>query len=327
MTVTSHARAVRLTNIPVGQPCRGDFSVADLPVPAPGPGELAIRALWVSVDPYLMMPIRAGKFEDGRIRSRIIARVEQSCAPGFSKGDLVLGFARWQQHDCVPATEMRRLQPRAPLPAYLGIAGHSGFTAMLGVRILAPQPGQTVTVSSAAGIVGSIACQLAAAAGARVVAIAGGAKAERIAALYGLAAGVDPATDDFALRLNAAAPSGIDRHFENVGARILDPVLGLANETARVALCGLIQHYGDDAPVCLANFRKILTSGITITPFSIYRHEDEYPQALAVLEEMVLDGRLHAPEQVHTGLEAIPDAFLAMLGGDGIGKHVVRLAD
>jgi NADPH-dependent curcumin reductase CurA len=222
---------------------------------------------------------------------------------------------------------MRRLQPRAPLPAYLGIAGHSGFTAMLGVRILAPQPGQTVTVSSAAGIVGSIACQLAAAAGARVVAIAGGAKAERIAALYGLAAGVDHAADDFPQRLAAACPQGIDRHFENVGARILDPVLGLANQAARVALCGLIQHYGDDAPVCLANFRKILINSIAITPFSIYRHEDEYPQALAVLEEMVLDGRLHAPEQVHTGLEAIPDAFLAMLAGDGIGKHVVRLAD
>jgi NADPH-dependent curcumin reductase CurA len=327
MTGISQARAVRLTTMPAGQPQRGDFSIADMPVPAPGPGELTIRALWVSVDPYLMMPIRAGKFEDGRIRSRIIARVEQSRAPGFSEGDLVLGFARWQQHDCVKATEMRRLQPRAPLPAYLGIAGHSGFTAMLGVRLLAPQPGQTVTVSSAAGIVGSIACQLATASGARVVAIAGGAKAERIAALYGLAAGVDHGTDDFASRLAAAAPNGIDRHFENVGARILDPVLGLANQAARVALCGLIQHYGDDAPVCLANFRKILTSGVAITPFSIYQHEDEYPQALAVLEEMVLDGRLHAPEQVHLGLEAIPDAFLAMLAGDGIGKHVVRLAD
>jgi NADPH-dependent curcumin reductase CurA len=327
MTGTGHARAVRLTNIPAGQPARGDFSIADVPVPVPGPGELAIRALLVSVDPYLMMPIRAGKFEDGRIQSRIIARVEQSCAPGFSAGDLVLGFARWQQHDCVPATEMRRLEPRAPLTAYLGIAGHSGFTAMLGVRILTPQPGQTITVSSAAGIVGSIACQLAAAAGARVVAIAGGHKAERIAGLYGLAAGVDHAAEDFAMRLKAACPTGIDRHFENVGARILDPVLGLANPTARIALCGLIQHYGDDAPVCLANFRKILTNGIGITPFSIYRHEDEYPQALAVLEEMVLDGRLHAPEQVHAGLEAIPDAFLAMLAGDGIGKHVVRLAD
>jgi len=296
-----------------------------VPVPPPAAGEIVIRALWVSVDPHLVMPIRAGKFEDGPIRSRIIAKVEQSCAPGFAPGDLVLGFARWQVHDCVPAAEMRLLRPRAPLQAYLGIAGHSGFTAMLGVRSLAPQPGHTVTVSSAAGIVGSIACQLAKSAGARVVAIAGGAKADRIATLYGLAAGIDHAAADFTQRLAAACPDGIDRHFENVGAHILDPVLALANETARIALSGLIQHYGDDAPVCLVNFRQLLLKTISITPFSIYRHDDEYPAALVELENMVLAGTLHAPEQVHEGFASIPDALLAMLAGDGIGKHVVRV--
>jgi NADPH-dependent curcumin reductase CurA len=323
----STSLSIRLSHVPAGHPVAGDFTIEDVAVPPPAAGELAIRALWVSVDPYLMMPIRADKFPDGRIRSRIIARVEQSCAPGFAPGDLVLGFARWQTHDCVPADEMRLLRPRAPLQSYLGIAGHSGFTAMLGVRILAPQPGQTVTVSSAAGIVGSVACQLAKSAGARVVAIAGGAKAERIAAMYGLAAGIDHTAADFAQRLKTACPDGIDRHFENVGARILDPVLGLANAAAHIALCGLIQHYGDEAPICLENFRKILFKTISLTPFSLYRHENEYPAALEQLENMVLAGTLHAAEQVHEGFAAIPHAFLAMLAGDGIGKHVVRVSE
>lgn len=321
------ATGIRLTAAPVGIPARDDFDFARYDVPPPGDGELSIRALMVSVDPYLMMPIRSGGFPDGRVRSRIIARVETSRAPGFAPGDLVLGFARWQDRDCVAAADMRRLDPAVPLSAYLGIAGHSGFTAMVGMNLLDPQPGQTVVVSSAAGMVGLVACQLAKRAGARVVAIAGGGKAERVAHLYGLAAGIDHSAPDFPVLLASACPNGVDRHFENVGAKILDPVLELANDTARIALCGLIQHYGDDGPICLSHFRKILLKGVSILPFSIYRHEEDYPAALRDLEAMILSGALHAPETIHDGFDAIPDAFLAMLAGHGIGKHLVKVAD
>lgn len=121
---------------------RGDFALVPCDLPEPDEGELAIRALMVSVDPYLMMLIRSGAFPEGRVRSRIIGRVEASRAPGFAPGDLVLGFGRRQDRDCIPAGEMRRLEPAAPLSAYLGIAGHSGFTAMVGMRLLDPQPGR-----------------------------------------------------------------------------------------------------------------------------------------------------------------------------------------
>lgn len=317
-------RGISLIITPQGSPQADHFAVQRQTVADPGPGELVIRAVMISVDPYLVTPIRTGGFPDGRIRSRIIARVEQSRAEGFAPGDLVLGFARWQERDCVAASEMRLLRPEAPLPAYLGVAGHSGFTALTGMALLDPQPGQTVVVSSAGGMVGLVACQLAQAAGARVVAIAGGEKAARVAAMYRLAAGVDHRTPDFAERLARACPDGIDRHFENVGARILDPVLALANPGAKVALCGLIQHYIDDEPIALAHFRKILFRSISILPFSIYRHEADYPAALARLEEMVLSGSLHAPETIHDGLESLPHALQAMLAGNGIGKHLVR---
>jgi NADPH-dependent curcumin reductase CurA len=327
MASTTITRSISLNTTPKAAPQRGHFTNHEQLVPELAHGELRIRTLLVSVDPYLVMAIRSGAFPAGRIKSRIIGRVEDSRAEGFAPGDLVLGFAHWQEHDCVAASDMRLLRPQAPLAAYLGIAGHSGFTAMIGMTLLDPQPGQTLIVSSAGGMVGLVACQLAKAAGAHVVAIAGRDKATHVAKLFGLSAGVDHSAADFTDQLAAACPHGIDRHFENVGANILDPVLGLANEGARVALCGLIQHYGNDDPVALTHFRQILKKSVSILPFSIYRHETEYPAALDRLEQMVLSGALHAPETIHEGFDSLPDAFLAMLAGDGIGKHLVRLSE
>lgn len=327
MTTTTITRSICLKTTPKGAPQRGHFTNDEQLVPEPAKGELRIRTLLVSVDPYLVMAIRSGAFPAGRIKSRIIGHVEDSRAEGFIRGDLVLGFAHWQEHDCVAASDMRLLRPQVPLAAYLGIAGHSGFTAIIGMTLLDPQPGHTLVVSSAGGMVGLVACQLAKAAGAHVVAIAGRDKATQVAKLYGLSAGVDHSAADFTDQLAAACPHGIDRHFENVGANILDPVLGLANEGARVALCGMIQHYGNDDPVALTHFRQILKKSVSILPFSIYRHEAEYPAALDRLEQMVLSSALHAPETIHEGFDSLPGAFLAMLAGDGIGKHLVRLSE
>lgn len=318
-------RGIIQCSVPQGPPELHHFVISQQAVAEPGPGELAITTLMVSVDPYLVMPIRNGAFTDGRVRSRVIARVDASRAEGFSAGDLVLGFSRWQLRDCVEASTMRRIDPTLPLSAYLGIAGHSGFTAMIGMAQLDPKPGQTLVVSSAGGMVGLIACQLARQSGARVVAIAGGAKAEKVATLLELDGYADHRSEDFVQQLARACPDGIDRHFENVGASILDPVLGLANERARVALCGLVQHYSDNAPIALEHFRRILVKSISILPFSIYHHESDYPQALVQLEQWVASGQLSAPETFHFGLEALPGALLSMLAGDGIGKHLVRL--
>lgn len=320
------ATAITIPTAPTDTLTVQHFAVTAVRVDPPEAGEISIEPLLISVDPYLLMPIRGATFPDGRIRSRLIARVLQSQTPGLAAGDLVLGFARWQDRDTVRGADMRLLNPVIPLPAYLGIAGHSGFTAMLGIAILDPQPGQTVTISSAAGMVGMVAAQLAKAAGAQVVAIAGGEKAQAVARLFDLAGSVDHGDPALARRIAENCPNGVDRHFENVGAKILDPVLDLANRRARIAFCGLIEHYGDDAPVCLTHFRQILLKTVTITPFSIYDHEDLYPAALTRLEGMVREGRLHAPETIHHGIAALPGAFMAMLNGDGIGKHLVAVA-
>lgn len=320
-------RAIRQRGVPAGSIATKDFEITERPLGAPADGEVLLQVLLVSVDPYLVMRVRAGDFEQGIMRSRLIGRVLNSRALDIAEGDLVLGFGRWQDYEVMPAGELRIIRPVLPLPAYLGFVGHSGYTALLGMETLDVQPGQTFTVSSAAGAVGTVAGQLAKLAGARVIGIAGGSKAQAIVDRYGFDAGVDWRATDLRAALAEAAPDGIDRHFENVGASMLDPVLDLANMHARIALCGLISHYADDDPICLANFRQLLLKRISLNGFSIYDQPERYPEGLAQLEQLVLDGKLKSYETITDGFESLPAAFVAMLNGDGFGKHMVRIAD
>ena len=319
------SRNIIQSNVPPGKLSVSDFSFGEIEVGEPGEGEALVRAIYISVDPYLMMRFRKGDFEDNRVRSRLIGRVEKSRAPGVAEGDLVLGFGEWQERLIMPASELRIIRPKVPLPAYLGAIGHSGYTAMLGMELLDVQPGQTFTVSSAAGMVGTVAGQLARLAGARVVGIAGGDKAQAVVDNFGFDAGVDYRAGDLGASLAKAAPDGIDRHFENVGTSMLNPVMDNANKFARIALCGMIEHYADDDPICFANFKQMMVKSLTMSGFSIYDHLDRYEAGLAKLEELYLSGDLKSIEVVHEGFENIPAAEVAMLGGEGIGKHMVKV--
>jgi len=273
------------------------------------------------------MHIRTGSFPKGRVISRLIGRVERSRGSGLAEGDLVLGFGHWQESDLLGGGDLRLLKPVAPLPAYLGVIGHSGYTAKLTIGILDPQPGQILTVSSAAGMVGSLAGQLAKIAGARVVGIAGGVKAQAVVERFGFDAGVDHNVRYLAAALAAAVPNGIDRHFENVGVKTLDPVLRLVNDHARIALCGLIAHYSDDAPVSLANFRNLLLRAVTLQAFRIADHLDHSEAGLARIEQLVISNRLRWFESISQSLTSLPFAFTAMLNRDGFGKHIVQLPE
>lgn len=318
------ARAIRQVRAATGPITQDLFALKEVALPDPGPGELAVRVRMISVDPYLVMRLREG-FPAGAIRSRVIGMVERSRAAGFEEGDVVIGFAHWQDRVVVNADAMRVLKPRAPLAAYLGVIGHSGFTATLGVDLLDLKAGQTFTVSSAAGMVGLVAGQLAMRAGARVVGIASGAKAQALVDRLGFAAGIDYRKGDIVKHLRHAAPAGIDRHFENVGATMLDPVLACANAGARIALCGMIAHYADHNPICFSNFKMMMSKEVTISGFNIANHTDRYQAGLARLESLYLEGEIKGFEVMHQGLESLPDAMIAMLAGDGFGKHVVQL--
>lgn len=328
MTRTRAIRQVRPSQNGVQEE---DFAAFEIDLPELQVGEVEVRPELISVDPYLAIGLRDltfpnGPFPQGAVRSRLIGRVTKSRTPRIPEGDLVLGFGEWQERVVVPGKDLRVLHPLAPLPAYLGVLGHSGFTASLGMDVLKVEAGQTFSVSSAGGMVGLVAGQLARAAGARVIAIAGGGKAAQVARLFDFDMGIDYRAGDLTDALGKAAPAGIDRHFENVGASMLDPVLAVAAPQARIALCGLVAHYASSEPLCLVNAQQLLVKAITLSGFNIAHHLARYEEGLAKLEALYLSGALRGVEIIHHGLDKLPSAMVAMLGGNGLGKHLVSLS-
>jgi NADPH-dependent curcumin reductase len=308
------------------------FRLETIDLPALREGEVLTRTLAFSLDPYLARRMRdwtqgEPDWRKGIIVGRTIGEVINSRAAGPPVGSIVLGFGRWQDFDVRPAAGLTPIARRdLPLTAHLGPLGTSGLTAWAGIEVLDPKPGETLSVSSAAGAVGSIAGQLARLRGARVVGIAGGAaKTAKLLAEYRFDAAVDYRAPDFAAALAAAAPQGITAHFENVGASMLDPVLACLSHGGCIALCGLIQHYQDETPVALANFRLLLTKAVRLRGYQTAAFADRFAEGLAELGEHVRSGEIRYAETRHYGLEAAPAAFVGMLAGKGDGKHLILL--
>ena len=318
---------------PTGPLAVSDFVQVPVALPEPAAGEVAIRVLAISLDPYLLLLMRSWKgdspgWERGIIRGRVVAQVLASRSDRFAPGDLLWGVGHWQDYDVLPADGFTRI-PADGLPptTAVGVVGRSGLTAWVGVRLADPQPGETLLVSSAAGPVGSVAGQIAKLRGLRVIGIAGGpAKCRAAVDIFGFDACIDHRAPDLAEQLAAAAPDGIDILFENVGATSIDPALGLMTYGGRIVLCGLIQHYDDAAPVTLANFRQLLLRRITLRGFATTDYPDWFDEGEAELRAWARSGALRYDETVSTGLDNAPDAYLRMLAGEGSGKHILHLA-
>ena len=297
----------------------------------PAPGRVVTRTTYLSLDPYLSLNMNTARAENRStpypLRSRTIGEVVDPGASSFRIGDSVLGFGVWREMDDREAADLRRIDlSLAPPEAHLGVLGHSGFTAWLGLFLGQIKSGETLLISGAAGAVGSTAGVLARRMGCRVVGIAGGAeKCAWLRDVLGFHAVVDYREPGFVEALGAAAPQGYDMLFENVGVRTFDPALLYLKRGARVMLCGLIQHYQDDAPIAFANFRLVLRKAIRILPFSIYDYEDKFDQALAALSEAWRAGDLKVECTLSKGFDAAPAALVALLAGRGKGKHLVEI--
>lgn len=326
------ARRVVLTARPAGRIAEDHFGTVEVTVPEPGDGEVALRNLVFSLDPYLARRMRdwtlgEPEWRDGTIIGRTVGRIIASRAPGFAPGDLVLGFGPWQEHEVRPAASLHKLADAdLPAGAHLGPLGASGLTAWAGIDLLDPQPGQTICITSAAGAVGSIAGQLAKLRGARAIGLAGGPdKCRTMVERYGFDAAVDHRAAGAADALGAAAPHGIDGHLESVGAAMLDLALPLLSKGARIALGGLIAHYQDEAPIALAHFRLLLDRAITMRGFHTADLGAREAIARSELAAHVRSGAIRYAETLHHGLDAVPAGFVAMLAGQGAGKHLVVL--
>jgi NADPH-dependent curcumin reductase len=329
-----------LASRPAGAPTLDNFRVEEGVMPVPAGGQLLVRTLYLSLDPYMRgrmsaapsyaPPVAVGEIMEGEA----IAEVIESRDPEYRPGDLVRSMLGWRTHAVINAVDARPLQ-RSPIPitAYLGVLGMPGFTAYAGLRAIGqPKPGETLVVSAATGPVGSLAGQLAKLAGARAVGIAGGAqKCHYLVATLGFDAAVDRHAEDFAQSLKELCPEGIDVYFENAGGTIWSAVLPLLNRYARVPVCGLIAHYsgvqqsGRDwwPETMLAVLRRsLLIRGFIYSEFIPEYHRD----FLQEVEPLVASGRIRYREQVVEGLEAAPGAFIGMLEGRNFGKLIVKVA-
>ena len=304
------------------------FEIRNATRPKPEPGKVLTRTHLISTDPYLIWNLtnaRSAKAQPALMRSRTIGEVIDAGGTDFAPGALVLGFGGWQEYDQRAPEELREISRNIPVETQLGLGGHSGFTAWLGLYLGGLRKGETLLISGAAGAVGAAAGQLAQARGARVIGIAGGVeKTQWLREDLGFDEVVDHQAPDFADALAAAAADGIDMVFENVGAKTLDPALPLIRQGGRVLLCGLMQHYADNAPVCLQNFRAILARSIQITPFSIYDHQGLQQQAQDDLVSLYEAGGLQSQLDIRDGFDALPEAFVAMMQSQARGKILVR---
>lgn len=326
---------VVLASRPQGPVAEKNFRFVEAPMPLPGEGEVLVRNLYLSLDPYMRMRMNEGKsyappVQIGEVMvGSTIAEVAESKDPRFKSGDIVGARAGWQRYAAVGGGTLRKIDMRgAPLSTALSVVGMPGVTAWYGLlKIGEPKPGETVVVSAASGAVGSVVGQVARLKGCRVVGIAGGtAKCDYVVKELGFDACVDYKADTFESRLSEATPDGIDIYFENVGGRVFDAVLPLLNAFARIPFCGYVSEYDHSATYGVQHLRSLLVSRVKLQAFIISEHLEIWDEALADLSAWLLGGKINYKETIALGLENAPAAFIGMLQGRNLGKQLVKLA-
>jgi len=297
----------------------------------PGDGDVVFKTRWLSLDPYLSFAM-IGSGSGGAswpVQGRVIGEVVQSRSPQIPVGSVVLASGRWREWNVASGADVEVLpvDPRWSDTVHFGVLGASGLTAWVGMTLAALQPGETILISAATGPVGSVCAQIARERGARVLGIAGGEEKCRVATThYQYDDCLDHRLTGLKDRIAVAAPQGIDVLFENVGAPSLDPALPTMNSGGRVILCGLAAHYRSADPIALTNFRLILRKRLTMRAFAWTDHPDLHAAGRAWLTDRLASGTLAYDETVSHGLSQAAQAYVAMLTGKGLGKHLLQLA-
>jgi hypothetical protein len=329
-------REIRLKSRPRGLPTADNFELATVDLPAPGPGEVQVKNLWMTVDPYMRgrmndvksyaPPFALGKAMDGGA----IGEVTASNDPALKPGELVQSGFGWREGFNAPAKALQKLDPRGlPPQAFLGAAGMPGLTAYAGLlKIAALKDGDIVFVSGAAGAVGSMVCQIAKAKGHTVIGSAGGAEKVKFLKEIGVDHAIDyKAEKDLTAALAAAAPNGIDVYFDNVGGEHLEAALNSANLFARFAICGMISMYNaTEPPPGPRNLAQLIGKNIRMEGFIVSHHFGMMPQFAEDLAGWVKSGKVTWKETVFEGLERAPEAFMGLFSGENLGKMLVKLA-
>ncbi len=331
------SQEVRLKRRPVGMPSADDFEVVTVDVPEPAEGEIQVRNLCMSVDPYMrgrmvdrksyVPPFQVGEALTGGA----IGRIVKSAHPEYPEGEIVESHLGWREAFTAPAGQTRRIgELAAPPSAYLGVLGMPGMTAYVGLFGAASlKDKETVFVSGAAGAVGSIAGQIARIQGCRVIGSAG--SADKVAWLTG-ELGFDHAFDYHEGRLldhlREGAPDGLDVYFDNVGGDHLEAALFHMRPFGRIALCGAISQYNATEPVPgPSNLVMAIGLGLTLRGFIVSHFDYMADDFRRDMTRWVNDGEISYRETVYDGIDKAPDAFIGLFTGANVGKMIVRLGD
>lgn len=327
------ARAWHLKNRPTGMPTKADFDLKRIDLPAVSDGNVRVRNLWLSVDPYMRGRMNDAKsyvppFQlDEPMEGGAIGEIVESNADGFEPGELVQHMAGWRDEAVIPARAANKVPNLGIAPEkFLGVLGVPGATAWFGLlEVAAAQQGECVFVSAAAGSVGSAVVQIAKTKGMTVIASAGGAEKCDYVRSLGADQVIDYKSGPILKSLSAAAPDGVDVYFDNVGGDHLDAALATARNHARFAICGMIGGYNDPQAPSLRFIMRIIAARIRIQGFLVTDYLGRLGEFYEQMGPLVANGTITSRETVVDGLEAMPKAFLGLFEGANTGKMLVRI--
>ena len=332
-------RQITLAARPVGYPKESDFKLVETPVPTPDDGQVLVKTIYLSVDPYMRGRMNQARSYAANVEFKevmvggVVAQVVESKHADFVSGDIVNAHIGWQEYGVSSGDGLRKIDPSiAPISTGVGILGMPGLTAYFGLLEVGDlQDGETVFVSGAAGAVGSIVGQIAKIKGCRVVGSAG--TDEKIAYITD-ELGFDEAfnyknVDDYHVKLAELCPDGIDVYFDNVGGKITDAVFPNLRLKGRVVICGQISQYNLENPETGPRFLwYMITKRARIEGFLVSDFADKHAEGLAHMAEWLQRGKLHYRETIaEGGIENAPAAFISMLKGGNIGKQLVKISD
>jgi NADPH:quinone reductase len=330
-------RQITLAARPDGEPTESHFALVESPMPQPSDGEVLVRSLWLSLDPYQRArmskarsyapPLGVGEV----MFAQAVGEVVESRSARFAPGEIVLGTFGWQEFATAPAHTVRRVDEHlAPISTALHVLGVTGLTAYFGLfDVGRVRAGDTVVVSAAAGAVGQIAGQLARLSGCRTVGIAGSPeKIDDALNRYHYDAAIDYKNEDVARALQRECPSGIDVYFDNVGGAVSAAVHRNLALGARIIVCGQIAEYNQVPPRGgPESLRFLIINRARMEGFLVTDYAHRYKFALTRLARWYAEGNLAYREDVVVGLDAAPRAFISLMRGENRGKVLVQVAD
>ncbi|MGI8313565.1 NADP-dependent oxidoreductase [Halobacillus mangrovi] len=327
---------IHLVKRPEAAPTHEHFEMVESEKPQPGEGEVSVKMLYVSVDPYMRGRMSDAKsyiapFElNAPIEGGAIAEVVQSKASHLSEGDIITGMLPWKEYAVAKADSLRKIDPSlGPITTSLGVLGMPGLTAYFGLMDIGqPNEGETIVVSGAAGAVGTTVVQIGKIVGCRVVGIAGSdEKTSYLKEELGVDETINYKTENVYEALQKACPNGIDVYFDNVGGDISDAVYPQLNKFARITQCGAIASYNvpnDQGPRMQMHLIK---SSALIKGFTVGDYQDRFKEGFDALSKWLKEGKLTYEETVVEGFENIPDAFFGLFEGSNLGKQLVKVAE